>query len=108
MTDQVSVTREIEAPADHVWAMVSDVTRMSEWSPESLGGTWLGGATGPRSGARFRGTNRNEKKRWSTVCTVIDADRGRRFSFGVTVAGMRISEWSYVFESTTKGCLVTE
>ena len=43
---QVSVTREIDASAETVWAMVSDVTRMGEWSPETDGGAWLGGATG--------------------------------------------------------------
>ena len=51
MADQVSVTQEIGAPAEQVWAMVSDVTRMGEWSPESEGAAWLGGATGPQPGA---------------------------------------------------------
>ena len=59
VTESVSVTREIHAPAEQVWAMVSDVTRMGEWSPENLGGAWLGTATGPQPGAKFRGTNRN-------------------------------------------------
>ncbi|MGK2958896.1 MAG: SRPBCC family protein [Acidimicrobiales bacterium] len=47
MRDQVLVTREINAPVERVWEMVSDVTRMGEWSPENEGVTWLGGATGP-------------------------------------------------------------
>ena len=50
MTDEVRVTREIDAPAEKLWAMVSDVTRMGEWSPENVGGNWLGGATGPKPG----------------------------------------------------------
>ncbi len=47
MADQVSVTTEIAAPAEQVWAMIADVTRMGEWSPENQGATWLRGATGP-------------------------------------------------------------
>lgn len=108
MTDQVSVTREISAPAELVWAMVSDVTRMHEWSPENVGGTWLGGASGPKPGARFRGANRNGKKKWTTLGAVIDADPGRRFSFRVTAAGLKVAEWDYAFEPTATGCQVTE
>ena len=66
MADEVSVSREIAAPAEQVWAMVSDVTRMGEWSPEAEGATWLGDASGAAPGARFRGTNRHGTKTWST------------------------------------------
>ena len=41
MAEQVSVTTEIAAPVEQVWAMVSDLTRMGEWSPENEGATWL-------------------------------------------------------------------
>jgi uncharacterized protein YndB with AHSA1/START domain len=108
VTEQVSVTREIGAPAERVWAMVSDVTRMGEWSPENEGGTWLGGATSPQPGAKFRGTNRIGKRKWKTVATVVDADPGRRFSFRVTTMGLKVAEWGYAFEPTATGCRVTE
>jgi uncharacterized protein YndB with AHSA1/START domain len=108
MTEQVSVVREIAAPAEQVWAMLSDVTRMNEWSPENVGGTWLGGATGPRPGAKFRGTNRNGTKKWNTVGVVVDADPGHRFSFRVSALGLKVAEWSYAFEDTASGCQVTE
>ncbi len=108
MVEQVTVTREIGASAEQVWAMVSDVTRMGEWSPENQGGEWRGGATGPLPGATFVGTNRNGKKKWTTVATVVDADPGRRFSFRVTAKGFKVAEWCYVFEPTENGCRVTE
>ncbi|MGZ8764336.1 MAG: SRPBCC family protein [Acidimicrobiia bacterium] len=108
MTEQVRVTREIAAPAEQVWSMVSDVTRMGEWSPENVGGTWLGSTTGPQPGAKFRGTNRIGKRKWKTVATVVDADPGRRFSFRVTTMGLEVAEWSYTFEPTATGCRVTE
>jgi uncharacterized protein YndB with AHSA1/START domain len=108
MTEQVSVTREIAAPAEQLWAMVSDMTRMGEWSPENVGGTWMGGATGPQPGAKFRGTNRIGRRKWKTVATVVDAEPGRRFSFRVTTMGLQVAEWSYAFEPTATGCRVTE
>lgn len=108
MTEQVNVTREIGAPAEQVWAMVSDVTRMGEWSPENAGGTWLGDATGAQPGAKFRSTNRVGKRKWKTVATVVDADPGRRFSFRVGTLGLKVAEWSYTFEPTAAGCRVTE
>ena len=43
----VTVERDMAAPAEQVWSMISDVTRMGEWSPEAVGADWLGDATGP-------------------------------------------------------------
>jgi uncharacterized protein YndB with AHSA1/START domain len=108
MTRQVSVSRDISAPPDAVWAMVSDVTRMGEWSPEAETATWLRGASGPEVGARFKGENRNGKKKWSTTGIVTAADPGRSFAFETKAAGMRIAEWRYTFEPTANGCRVTE
>ena len=50
-----SVTVHIAAPAGLVWDLVSDVTRIGEFSPETFEAQWLDGASGPRAGARFRG-----------------------------------------------------
>ena len=108
VTEQVSVTREVRAPAAQVWAMVSDVTRMGEWSPENEGGAWLDGAAGPEPGAKFRGTNRIGKRKWKTVATVVDAEPDRRFSFRVAAAGLDVAEWGYTLEPTATGCRVTE
>jgi uncharacterized protein YndB with AHSA1/START domain len=108
VTEPVSVSVDIAAPPDRVWAMIADVTRMGEWSPETESGAWLRGATGPAPGAKFKGTNRNGAKKWDTVATVVDADPGRRFSFRVTAGGFKVAEWCYTFEPTATGCRVTE
>jgi hypothetical protein len=55
--DPVSVATTIDAPPARVYALVADLTRMGELSPESNGCTWTHGATGAAPGARFIGRN---------------------------------------------------
>lgn len=108
MADQVSVTTEIDAPAEEVWSMVADLPRMPEWSPENDGVTWRNGATSAGPGARFGGTNRRGAKSWRTSGTVLDSVPGRLLSFRITALGCRVSVWTYRFEPTDSGCAVTE
>lgn len=105
---QVEDTVTIAADPVAVYELVTDITRMGEWSPECRGGRWLDGATGPAVGARFRGANHKGPRRWSTVCTVTAAEPGRRFAFDVVGVGVPVAEWSYSFEHAEGGCLVTE
>jgi len=99
-----SETIEIGAPADKVWGMVSDVTRVGEWSPETVSAEWLDGAGGPALGARFKGHNKR-KGPWSTTCTVTECDPGRTFGFSV---GKGETTWRYDLAPTDAGCRVTE
>lgn len=108
MAADVTVSRDVNAPAETVWQMIADLPRMGEWSPESDGGMWIGGATGPEPGAKFRGDNHHGKKTWRTVARVVDADPGRRFSFMVKVGVLPVAEWAYDIEATESGCRVTE
>lgn len=105
---EASGTARIEAPAGELYALVSDIVRMGEWSPENVGGRWLGGATAPAVGARFSGSNRRGWRRWSTVCTVVAADPGHTFSFDVGFAGIRVSTWTYEFRPDGNATVVTE
>ncbi len=107
-TDEITVERVIAAAPEELWARVADLTRMGELSPESAGGKWLGGATGPAVGARFKGDNRNGKKEWSTTGTVVECERGRVFAFDVAAGPFKISRWIYHFELVDGGCLVSE
>lgn len=104
----VEVSTQIKADANAIYDMVSDLPRMGEWSPEATGGRWVGGATGPEVGARFRGHNQAGWRRWSTNAEVTAADRGKRFAFRVTYGPLAISQWSYDLEPTGDGVNVTE
>ena len=107
-SEHVVVERTIAAPPDQVWALISDVTRMGEWSPETTGCSWQGGATGPAPGARFKGENQAESKRWSTTCEVTACEPGRRFGFDVKVGPIAIARWEYDIEPTAGGSRVQE
>ena len=107
MSNTVSVTREIAAPPERVWAMVTDLPRMGEWSPENQGGVWAGGATGPVVGARFKGKNRNGRRSWSTAVKVTVCDAPRSFSFALMALGKNWCDWVYDIEPTSQGCRVT-
>lgn len=108
MGESVSDSIEIAAPAHRVYDMVSNVTRMSEWSPEQVATKWVGRASGPEVGARFKGSNRNGWHRWSTSCKVIDAQPGKRFAFRVSSHGLSVADWTYDFAPNDTGCTVTE
>jgi Polyketide cyclase / dehydrase and lipid transport len=77
-TDVEAIT---DATPEQVWAVVSDVTRIGEWSHECRTGQWLDGATGPAPGARFRGRNRVGLVRWGRVCTVTEARAPSRLTY---------------------------
>jgi len=108
MAEGVSVSLRIDAPAEEVWALVADLPRMAEWSPENDGVEWTHGATGPALGARFKGTNSHGAKSWSTNGEVVACEPGRLFTFRITAVGTKVSEWSFHVEPMDAGCRVTE
>lgn len=104
----VEVAETIGSAPEQVYALVTDLPRMGEWSPENTGGRWLDGSTSAGVGARFRGTNKHGPLRWSTTVTVTAADPGRRFAFDVHYTNVPISTWEYEIADADGGCLVTE
>lgn len=92
--------------AHQVYAAVSDISRMREWSPEGRGRTATDGPL--RAGDVFSGGNRRGARRWSTTCTVSRADDPGVFAFDVSWAGMPVARWGYEFEDTEGGVRVRE
>lgn len=101
--DRATVT--IAAPPEAVWDLVTDISRMGEWSPETTSCRWLGRRKGPELGARFVGFNKRGWARWATTVRVVEAERGRSFAFRVEGIGVR---WGYIFEPDGDGTQLTE
>jgi Polyketide cyclase / dehydrase and lipid transport len=107
------ITRSVDIAADpsHVWSMITDLPRMGEFSPENIGGEWIGGATGAALGARYRGRNRHsgDGRQWWTRVKVVEYEHGRLFTFDVRAPiGIRVSRWSYTLEAIPGGCRLSE
>ncbi len=105
-----SVTVHMDAPAGRIWELVSDVTRIGSFSPETFEAEWLDGADGPAVGARFRGHVRRNGRGpvYWTTCTVLESEPGRVFSFGVGSPDKPLNIWSYRLEAAGEGTDVSE
>ncbi len=110
MAHTVEVQIEIAAAPSDLYSMVSDVTRMGEGSPENVGCAWVGGASGPVVGARFKGKNQIGGHKWSTVNEVVQAEPGKVFAFRTSSFGLKVAVWRYEFagDEDAGSCTVTE
>jgi len=107
----------IDASPDRVWRLISDVTRMGEWSPITYRCEWLDGARGPASGARFKGYNKMPPARWWTICEITESVPGKVFEFrtvrvsmpfAIGVGEREMTRWRYTFEPEGIGTKATE
>jgi hypothetical protein len=89
---------------ESLYDMVSDVTRMGEWSPVCTACWWDKG-DGLREGAWFTGRNELPGRTWETRSKVVVAQRGREFAF---IVGGTYARWSYVFTLADGGTELTE
>jgi uncharacterized protein YndB with AHSA1/START domain len=108
MADRIEITRDIAAPAEAVYAAISDVTRMGEWSEECYACEWREGSDGPALGATFDGHNRHGDHEWTSQGKVIEAEPGRAFAFECSMMDFHYATWGYRIEPTENGCRVTE
>ena len=108
MGDKIEITREIAATPEAVYAAISDITRMGEWSPECYACEWHDGFDGPVVGAVFDGHNRHADHEWTTQGKVIETELGRSFAFECSMNDFHFSTWGYRIEPNGNGCTVTE
>ena len=100
----------MEAPPEKVWALVSDVTRIGEFSPETFEARWTRGSTGPEVGASFKGhVKRNGvgPTYWSP-CQVTRCVPNEVFEFAVGTDDITLNNWGYRLEPDGTGTKVTE
>jgi hypothetical protein len=102
----VTVSSVISADADTLYDLVADVTKMPNYSPETVKANWLGREQQAVVGATFKGVNKLGFLTWSTKPTITVAERGQRFAF--KVPGAAGPTWTYSFEPVDGGTKVTE
>jgi len=93
---------DIDAPVAKVWALVSDLSRMPQWSPQCR----LMKALGPvRQGTRTINVNRRNKMFWPTTCVVTEVIPEKKMAFQVN---QNRTIWSYEMEPTDAGTRLVE
>lgn len=87
----------VDTDVEDVWRVVSDVTRIGEWSRECHSAEWVDGASGPVPGARFRGRNRAGRARWTRTAelTVVDTPNEIAWRTVPTRAFPESTEWRF-------------
>ncbi|MCV7172160.1 SRPBCC family protein [Mycobacterium manitobense] len=111
MTDlgaaSAEATVDIAADPATVYRLITDLPTLADLAEEATAMQWQKG-DGARPGAVFKGRNENGSKRWTTTCTVTDADTDRVFAFDVRSAMLPVAHWRYDIEAAGAGCRVTE
>jgi polyketide cyclase/dehydrase/lipid transport protein len=106
----VKASVEIDARPDVVYGLITNLATLTSLAEEPVAMEWRkGDAAGP--GAVFAGRNKNGTHRWTTKCTVTDAEPGRVFAFDVRYLVVPIARWQYDIRDSGAadgGCQVTE
>ena len=99
----------VGATPGEVWDVLTDVSRIGEWSHECHAAAWAAPSEGPVVGAVFRGRNRSGRIRWSRACRVTEVESGRRFAF-VTDGGVvgDQTRWTFTLEPAGEGTRIVQ
>jgi len=101
---EYSESIDVSASPDQLYALVTDITRVGEWSPVCKACWWDEG-DGPRVGAWFTGRNEEPDRTWETRSQVVAADAPREFAWEVNNGWVR---WGYTLEPIDGGTRLTE
>ncbi|WP_433794962.1 SRPBCC family protein [Actinoplanes sp. CA-252034] len=108
----------VKASVDEVYAVVSDLPRSREWSPECTGGEWISGEPAT-VGAVFRGENLRAddvvgwaplvRGVWYTQARITAAEPGRTFRWAMLthVGENQQSVWGFDIEPAAEGSVLT-
>ncbi len=99
----ISAFVEVDASPESVWEVISDVRRMSEWSPECRKIVVIGS---PKQGVgtTFLGVNRRGWAVWPTTSKVVRYEPGRAVAWKTRESG---ATWSYELTPTGSGTSIT-
>jgi uncharacterized protein YndB with AHSA1/START domain len=95
----IEETVVVAAPPERVWALVSDLPRLAEWSPQVVR-TFLRGGRPVRLGSRMVNVNRRGLLVWPTQAKVVRFEEGRAIAFKIRENG---TTWSFTLEPRDDG-----
>ncbi|WP_067721117.1 SRPBCC family protein [Nocardia yamanashiensis] len=119
---QLAESIVVAARPEQIFELVTDITRMGEWSPECYGGAWVAGQLG-QVGSRFHGFNREGEASWVSESVVIESRPASTFRFSVLsfrpggpeddlpwTTGSEIGDmtWGFTIESIGADSLLTQ
>ena len=95
------VSLHMDAPVEEVWALVSDVTRIGEFSPETFEARWTRGLDRPGGGRVVQGPREAQRRR-SDVLVALPRSRSacpsEVFEFSVGTDDVTVNNWGYRME----------
>ena len=95
----------VEASAETLYDLVSDVTRTGDWSPVCTTCWWDDAETAGQVGAWFTGRNEVPHRTWETRSEVVVAEPGREFAW---VVGGSFVRWGFTLAPAETGTSLTE
>ena len=102
----VEVSVHVDASAERVWELVTDIDLPARFSSEFQGATWIDEG-GLAVGARFVGRNHHEALgAWETTSHVVRLEPLRRFEWAVTDPDSPSASWWFALEPAGPGALV--
>jgi uncharacterized protein YndB with AHSA1/START domain len=93
---------EINAPVSTVWSLVSDLSRMPQWSPQCRVMKLLGPL---RPGTRTLNLNRHKMLFWPTTSVITEVLPERKLAFRIPI---NTTVWTYELEPTATGTRLVE
>jgi hypothetical protein len=99
----ISASVEVAATPESVWGVLSDVTRMSEWSPECRK-IFVLGTPKQGVGTKLLGINRRGWAVWPTTSKVVRYEPGEAIAWKTRESG---ATWSYELAPTASGTSIT-
>jgi len=99
----ISASVVVDAPVEKVWEVVSNVSRMSEWSPECRKIVVLGS---PKQGVgtKLLGLNKRGWAIWPTTSKVVRFEPGKAVAWKTRESG---ATWHYELTPTESGTRLT-
>lgn len=96
---QIEQSVDVAAPPEKVWALVSDLPRLAQWSPQVLR-SWTKGRAPIGQGTYLTNINHRGLLIWPTHSKVVRFEPGREIAWKIKENG---STWSFILEPTPTG-----